>query len=287
MGSAVQFDGAKDYIDFGHSTPLRLTGSMTITAWIRSTSFPKDDAAIVSQLEDNSGYQLDTTIDEGPRTISLKLTNACGELMARYGATRLIAGAWYHVAGVYDAQAKTMDVYLNGRPDNGVLLGPVTDSQRSSRSSVFVGRRPGETFEFAGSIDDVRIYSSALTNTDIVAVMSGKVIDGLPSPHGDGRSGSTHTGCAVRSDAEDGRMPGAIAAFGVLVAIACIGLWPTAGRLPSLAICFSGGLFFFATRASALPSFNLWMMPLVSFAGALSVALSITECMIDDRPQSR
>jgi hypothetical protein len=275
MGGAVQLDGVKDYVDFGHSTPLRLTGSMTITAWIRSTSFPRDDAAIVSQLEDNAGYQLDTTIDEGPRTIGFKLTNACGELMARYGATRLITGVWYHVAGVYDAQAKTMDVYLNGRPDNGVLLGPVTDSQRSSRLSVYVGRRPGETYEFAGSVEDVRIYSSALTKTEIVAVMSGKAIDSLPLRHGDRRPGGSHTGCVVRSVAEDGRMPGAIAAFGVLVAIACISLWPTAGRLLGLAIGFSAGLFFFATRASSLPSFNLWMMPLVSFAGAVSIALSI------------
>ena len=196
MGGAVQFDGAKDYIDFGHSTPLRLTGSMTITAWIRSTSFPVDDAAIVSQLGD-SGYQLDTTVDKGPRTIGFKLTNACGGLMARYGATPLVTGTWYHVAGVYDAQAKTMDVYLNGRPDNGFLLGLVTASQLSSRSSVYVGRRPMKTFEFAGSIDDVRIYSSALTKAEIAAVMSGKALDSLPFPRGDGRSGGKYTGCAV------------------------------------------------------------------------------------------
>ena len=274
MGGAVQFDGAKDYIDFGHSTPLRLTGSMTITAWIRSTSFPVDDAAIVSQLA-NSGYQLDTTVDKGPRTIGFKLTNACGGLMARYGATPLVTGTWYHVAGVYDAQAKTMDVYLNGRPDNGFLLGPVTGSQLSSRSSVYVGRRPMETFEFAGSIDDVRIYSSALTKTEIVAVMSGKALDSLPFPRGDGRSGGKDTDCAVLSDSEDARIPGAVAAFGVLVAIACIGLWPTAGRLLGLAVSLSAGFFFFATRASSLPFFNLWMMPLVSFAGGVSIAISI------------
>jgi hypothetical protein len=30
---------------------------------------------------------------------------------------------WYYVAGVYDAKAKTMDLYLNGELDNGFLLG--------------------------------------------------------------------------------------------------------------------------------------------------------------------
>ena len=274
-GGAVQFDGPRDYINFGHSTPLRLTGNMTITAWIRSTSFPIDDAAIVSQLTGNSGYQLDTTIDKGPRTIGFKLTNACGGLMARYGSTPLATGTWYHVAGVYDAQAKTMDVYLNGRPDNGFMLGPVTGSQLSSRSSVYVGRRPMDTFEFPGSIDDVRIYSSALTKTGIVAVMSGKALDSLPFSNGGGRASGKDTDCAVLSDSDDGRIPGAVAALGVLVAITCIGLWHTGGRLLGLAVSLLAGFFFFGTRASSLPSFNLWMMPLVSFAGGVSIVVSV------------
>ena len=33
------------------------------------------------------------------------------------------------MTGVYNAQAKTMDVYLNGELDNGFLVGPVTGSQ--------------------------------------------------------------------------------------------------------------------------------------------------------------
>lgn len=75
-------------------------GSMTISAWINSSSFPADDAAIVSN-HNGLGYQLDTTVDKGPRTIGFKLANACKNLMARYGATPLVVDTWYHVAGVY------------------------------------------------------------------------------------------------------------------------------------------------------------------------------------------
>ena len=179
LGRAVKFDGAKDSIDFGRSTALRLVGSMTISAWINSSSFPVDDAAIVSS-HNGLGYQLDTTVDKGPRTIGFKLGNECGALMARYGATPLVVGKWYHVAGVYDADARTLDVYLNGELDNGVLVGTVTGGQRSSREKVYVGRRSNlEGFEFAGSIDDVRIYSRALTKAEITAVMRGAVPDNV------------------------------------------------------------------------------------------------------------
>jgi hypothetical protein len=275
MGGAIRFDGARDYIDFGHSTPLRLTGSMTITAWIRSTSFPFDDAVIVSQRNPNVGYQLDTTIDRGRRTIGFKLHNACGELMARYGATPLITGTWYHVAGVYDAKAKTMDVYLNGRLDNGFLLGTITSSQISSRSTVYVGRRAAKTFEFAEDIDDVRIYSTPLTKSEIAAVMQGNTLDSLPATREHARPSSEDGECVILSYAEDARIPGAVAALGVLVTIACVCLWPTAGRLIGLIISLVAGFFVFGTRAPFLPSFNLWMMPLVSFMGSLSVAFSI------------
>ena len=43
--------------------------------------------------------------------------------MARYGATELVRDTWYHVAGVYDANVRTLNVYLNGHLDDGFLLG--------------------------------------------------------------------------------------------------------------------------------------------------------------------
>ena len=100
---------------------------MTISAWIKSTSYPIDDAAIVSSHTSAvAGYQLDVTADRGPRTIGFKIANECGQLAARYGATPLLTDTSYHVAGVYNAEARTLDVYLNGKLDNGFLLGSVT-----------------------------------------------------------------------------------------------------------------------------------------------------------------
>jgi hypothetical protein len=88
IGNAVKFDGRTYCIDFGHPTALRLTSSVTISAWIKSTSYPRDDAAIVSS-QNGVGFQLDTTIDRGPRTIGFKLGSPCGLVMARYGKITL------------------------------------------------------------------------------------------------------------------------------------------------------------------------------------------------------
>jgi hypothetical protein len=281
LGGAVALDGVSDYIDFGRSTALRLSGSMTLSAWIKATKFPWDDAAIVSS-HDGLGYQLDTTIDRGPRTIGFKLATSCGELMARYGHTPLVTGRWYHVAGVYDSEHETLDVYLNGQPDNGFLLGPVTKGQRSSNRSVYVGRRSGgKGYEFAGSIDDVRIYSRPLTRAEIVADMKGAEVQARPQ----GQFVQPTTGtsgrrlsirCGAQSDLEDARLPAAAGVLGALIAIAGVTLWPSAAWPLWLGASFAAAFLLFPATAPALPALAYWMVPLTSLAGAASVAAGLS-----------
>ena len=183
---AVEFDGRTDFVHFGHPSAFRIVGSMTVSAWIKSSRYPVDDAAIVSSHavhDEAAGYQLDTTIDRGPRTVGFKIANECGELMARYGSTPLALDVWYYVTGVYDAQAQTLDVYVNGTIDNGFLLGHVTGLQHPSRTPLYVGRRAdGRGYEFAGAIDEVRLYSRPLTQAEILADMHGTAMGSQPGP---------------------------------------------------------------------------------------------------------
>jgi chitodextrinase len=78
---------------------------------------------------------------------------------------------WYHVAGVYNASAKTLDIYVNGILNNGVLVGTVPASQVNSTANANIGRRTGGLY-FNGVIDEVRIYSRALTQAEIQADMN-------------------------------------------------------------------------------------------------------------------
>jgi len=182
FGSARNFAaGSNALSNLGNGTTLRITGSMTISAWIKPSSFPDDDAVIVSKRDGDSGYQLDTTIDKGPRTVGFKLTTGAGGKMYRYGATALQANTWYHVAGVYNAPALTMNVYLNGVLDNGPLVGTVASSQLDQATNVNIGRKPVQDgYPFFGSIDEVRIYNNALTQAQIQADMNTSVVTLAP-----------------------------------------------------------------------------------------------------------
>ena len=171
-GGAVLLDGVNDFVELGNPVQLQFTGSMTVSAWVNSAAFPVDDAAIVSK-RGSVGYQLDATVDRGPRTIGFKLTSGSGGNVFRYGATAMQANTWYFVTGVYNAATSEMHVYLNGQLDDGVLVGVVTSSQQNSTSNVNIGRRPsGNSFNVNGRIDDVRMYGRALTQAEIQADMN-------------------------------------------------------------------------------------------------------------------
>ena len=281
-GMAVRVDGEKDYVNFGHPVNLRLMGSMTISAWINSTSFPIDDAAIVSTL--SPGYQLDTTVDRGPRTIGFKLVDPCGNLMARYGATELVRDTWSHVAGVYDADARTLNVYLNGHLDDGFLLGHVAPAHLASGQAVCVGRRAdARGFAFSGLIDDVRIDSRALTQVEIEKAMNGgrigshpagKAAHALASEILEKRLTGHADRCHQPTRAKDALVPGLMVAVGMLSALACAGFWP-GHRLPILGVSLAVGLLLSPAAAITLPPYVPWMLPLLSLTGSASVAVSL------------
>lgn len=271
-GRSLTLNGVNQYVDLGRPTALQLTGSETITAWIKATAVPDDDAAVVSS-HSGLGYQLDTTIDRGPRTIGFKLADATGELMARFGKTPLALNTWYHIAGTYDAQAQTLNVYLNGDRDNGCLLGIVTNRQRVSAMNTYVGRRPDETgFEFAGSIDDVRVYSRALTPSEIEedytssprAQSSGAPREASSSPD------DPDVKCSTERTPADSRSLGIVAALGLLVSLATLGFLPTVSRPALCVVCFAIGLVLLPTVGATLPVSGRWLLPILTLAGGAS-----------------
>jgi len=280
---APRFDGTPTAPEAKPDAAFRLVGSMTLAAWINASSFPRDDAVIVSTFEHfeniRAGWQMDTTIDRGPRVIGFKLTGSCGTTMARYGATPLHPNVWYHVAAAYDAHRQEMHVYLNGKLDDGDLVGRVESSHRSSRFGALIGRRGDlDGFEFSGLINDVRVYSRALNVSEIADLAQRSTVERVRPTD----SAAPMVALAIRdnrecgwsAEPEDARLPALVVLTGISVAILCV--WAVtgfmvAGVVASLVI----GLVMFSVSTPTLPSFNLWAFPLTALAGALSVLASI------------
>ena len=174
FGNALSFNGSSSYVDFGNPTSLRNTGSMTWSAWVYATADPPDDGQIIAKSSGGSGgagWQLKTSPDTGPETFGVAVSPDGVSHTQRYSTTVRTLNTWYYVAGVYDAAARELHIYVNGQLDDGVLRGTVPASQADPSQNVNVGRRSGG-FYFQGRIDEVRVYNRALSQAEIQADMN-------------------------------------------------------------------------------------------------------------------
>ena len=124
-----------------------------------------------------TGWELKTSPDTGPHTFGVAVSSNGTAVTQRYSSTVRALNTWYHVAGVYNAAAASLDIYVNGVLNNGVLSGTVPGSQFNSAQNVNIGRRTGG-FYFQGTIDEVRIYNRALTQAEIQSDMNTPVSGG-------------------------------------------------------------------------------------------------------------
>jgi concanavalin A-like lectin/glucanase superfamily protein/galactose oxidase-like protein/Big-like domain-containing protein/IPT/TIG domain-containing protein len=182
-GNALSFNGTSNYIDLGNPALLRLTGSMTIEAWIQATANPPDDGQIIAKSDGQGGWQFKTSPDTGAETFGIAVTGSSGSATQRYSTTVRALNTWYHVAGVYNAATGTMDFYVNGVLSTGVLRGasPIPTAQVDEAVNVNIGRRIGGYY-FAGIIDEIRIYNRALSQVEIQTDMSTPLSGSAPPP---------------------------------------------------------------------------------------------------------
>ena len=148
---------------------------VTVSAWVR-TPIPNDQYII--SFDRNEYWRLEINGNgAGPGQVGWDVMTSSGQV--DYGsATRVDDGTWHHVCGVYDNGRLT--IYIDGIAEASAAGGPTCGSGNTrygfiganSEAGGFNGSR-GSGAPVAGDVDDIRIYSKALTQDEIVLVMRG------------------------------------------------------------------------------------------------------------------
>lgn len=168
---ALQFDGIDDFFDVGQP---RVGGSaISITAMVKAASFarPNNQGRIISQADGTTtqSHWWMVSLKDASFRYRLKTGGATTTLIGGGGAA-LVAGQWHHVAATYDGA--NMRIYQDGQEVGSIAKnGPLDVSDASV--ATYIGMNPGATNRFKGLIDDVRIYSVALSPTQVEAVAAG------------------------------------------------------------------------------------------------------------------
>ncbi|MFF3699332.1 LamG-like jellyroll fold domain-containing protein [Streptomyces sp. NPDC002221] len=178
LPGTVAADGSPADYAATDTAVLETDRGFTVSAWVNVADTSKDQAAVSQSGQQQAALGLG--LYSGKWT--LKLTTA--DSLTGYGwytATSdaaPVANRWTHLTGVYDATAKTLTLYVDGKaatPVSGVNVW-------TSRGALNFGRllwRGSYVDAWHGSLDDVRVWDRALTAADVTAVAAGNRIGGL------------------------------------------------------------------------------------------------------------
>lgn len=170
------FDGSDDYIDLA-GLP-NLTGSFTITAWIKADDLGGDQRIFADDQSNSGGFAL--SLGDGGNGKLRFFSRRVNPIIVDTRDAVISAGSWHHVAAVHDVTAKTREIYVDGV---AVLLS--TGSTSSVYSGTW-GNDPGAAsiggensaagseavphWRFKGDLDEVRVYTDALSQAQIQTI---------------------------------------------------------------------------------------------------------------------
>lgn len=175
QNNALNFDGTNDYIT---TTGGNVTGggARTVEAWIRTNANCIPNAGGVQQVVLEMG-----TTGIGTRyTLNLLWSNSVrleigGSGLS--GTTAVNDNSWHHIAAVYDPSAtEKHSLYIDGQLEKQGNISTLN----TGNGSLIIGRRVDGVNPFTGDIDEVRVWNTALSSTDIAAHYNQEIC-GAPS----------------------------------------------------------------------------------------------------------
>jgi hypothetical protein len=211
-GGALSFDGESDYVTVVETASLDLSTAATVEAWVYPTA-SSGSRAIVAKERNGGGFPYGLETNAGVPAGYVK----AGSTVTAAATTAVAAGTWTHLALAYDGAY--VRLYVNGAL---AASEAASGSLAASNDPMRIGGDVTWAEWFEGRIDDVRVYSRALTAGEVATDMATPVAASNPAPASslvgawsfDAGSGTT---AADSSDkANDGTLDGAT--------------WQTSGR---------------------------------------------------------
>jgi len=159
----LTFDG-NDFIQVNDDISLQMDNNLTMEAWINHNGNGTGSQIILNK---EGEYEVGIT----PETGEIKWAIATGPSWAWHNTGAFVtANEWTHIAVTFDGSlgADNAKTYINGvLIDTFTHTGAIDDVYTGFNDLYIGGRENAVTQRFQGQIDDVRIWSSTRSDSDI------------------------------------------------------------------------------------------------------------------------
>jgi hypothetical protein len=166
-GKAVNLTGNTDrYAVVSHNSTLQIPNGITIAAWVKTPVLQR--GTILSKSAGNGfEFWLDS---DGHLEFRLNRTNngATYRIRSNFNYSTSLQ-KWIHIAATFDGT--TIKIFVNGKEDQSKTFLPFTIGTTSG--NLIIGAL-GTIQRYQGSLDEIKLYSKALTIQEINGLMSGQ-----------------------------------------------------------------------------------------------------------------
>ena len=184
---SMDFDGVDDYIDLGDSDDFSFGNGTTdspfsISTWIKiGQTTSQGIVTKYGSVNSTQEYLFYTTAGK-LRLLLLDANN--GENNFTTGITNLAIDTWYHVACTYDGRGGInarlgITLYINGNEETVTTSGGAYTAMSNTSQPVEIGKHL--TSELLGNIDEIAIFNSELSASDITSIYNSGTPNDLTS----------------------------------------------------------------------------------------------------------
>jgi prepilin-type N-terminal cleavage/methylation domain-containing protein len=168
QGCSLEFNGVNNYINLGYRSSLQMgTGAITMEMWIKPDSFPSGTESMNlfygGATGGASGYGASIRYSTG--MFRYEVYGSTGGRQPYEPNIGIKIGEWQHITAVFDGVNNQMKAYRDGIEKDSRNISDPGNVQNTS--NFYIGSYGSTQQYFDGSIDEVRIYATALSLAQI------------------------------------------------------------------------------------------------------------------------
>jgi hypothetical protein len=167
---SILLDGVDDYVNCGNDSSLQFNNLLSVSAWVKTSTSGKGILAIrVGNTATQEAFSL-TSSGEVRMNNGTRLT----------ANTSILDNNWHHIVVTYNTSLATnnLKIYIDGSLDNSVNR--TTVIQGSGTNYLIIGEYRASNF-FNGILDEVSVFNSELSASDITSIYNGGVPNNISS----------------------------------------------------------------------------------------------------------